>query len=497
MTRAAAAAGRRRRSREPPVPLDLGVRRLRQGRARRGRSAVRPRRAPARVVPASVVRSLPDRLAEHQRVFDETGGLHAAARFAPTGDLVAVREDVGRHNALDKLIGARVARRGAAARGARCCSCRAGCRSSSCRRRRSRASRCCARCPRRRASRSRPPSASGRPSSASCATTASTCTRIPSASTSGPEAPAHGSTEARSRSGAHAADGCAATCGSDGSRTGSGSRSRTTTATSRKVVWENRRNLPWAWRILRKGVCDGCALGVAGFHDWTISGVHLCTTRLELLKVNTATAIARRRARRRRQRSMRCNGRELRELGRLAHPMVRHRGDRGFRRVSWDDALDLVADRIRARRARPARPLPHRARHHQRGVLRRAEGGPLHRHQQRRQRRARLPRAVDDRAQGDARRRRDDVLLPRRDRERPDRAVRRRRRQRPAGVHEVPLPRQEAGREDRGRQPAARAGSRALLGAVERRERGVRHEDHRRVLPRPHRRRRRVPQRRA
>ncbi len=113
-----------------------------------------------------------------------------------------------------------------------------------------------------------------------------------------------------------------------------------------RTIWDNRRSLPYAWRILRKGVCDGCALGVAGFHDWTISGVHLCTTRLDLLKVNTATAIddavfadAGALARR--------NGRELRELGRLAHPMVRHHGERGFTRVSWDDALDLVANRIR------------------------------------------------------------------------------------------------------------------------------------------------------
>jgi FdhD protein len=56
-------------------------------------------------VPAVVVMSLPDRLAEHQRLFDKTGGLHAAARFSTTGELIAVREDVGRHNALDKLIG--------------------------------------------------------------------------------------------------------------------------------------------------------------------------------------------------------------------------------------------------------------------------------------------------------------------------------------------------------------------------------------------------------
>jgi FdhD protein len=57
------------------------------------------------IVAASVVRSLPDRLAEHQRVFDQTGGLHAAARFTADGELIAAREDVGRHNALDKLIG--------------------------------------------------------------------------------------------------------------------------------------------------------------------------------------------------------------------------------------------------------------------------------------------------------------------------------------------------------------------------------------------------------
>src|SRR5690349_19544689 len=57
------------------------------------------------------------------------------------------------------------------------------------------------------------------------------------------------------------------------------------------TVWENRRRLPYAWRILTKGVCDGCALGVAGFHDWTIDGVHLCATRLNLLRYNTMDAL--------------------------------------------------------------------------------------------------------------------------------------------------------------------------------------------------------------
>src|ERR671916_488997 len=57
------------------------------------------------------------------------------------------------------------------------------------------------------------------------------------------------------------------------------------------VAWKNRDNLPYAWKVLSRGVCDGCALGVAGFHDWTIDGVHLCTTRLNLLQLNTMGAL--------------------------------------------------------------------------------------------------------------------------------------------------------------------------------------------------------------
>lgn len=114
-----------------------------------------------------------------------------------------------------------------------------------------------------------------------------------------------------------------------------------------RVIWQNRDNFGYGWQVLSRGVCDGCALGVAGFHDWTIEGVHLCMTRLNLLRLNTMPALDPERLG---DVAMLggMNNAGLRELGRLAYPMLRERGSRGFRRISWDEACERIARHIRA-----------------------------------------------------------------------------------------------------------------------------------------------------
>src|SRR5436190_1011613 len=113
------------------------------------------------------------------------------------------------------------------------------------------------------------------------------------------------------------------------------------------VIWKNRDNLPYAWKVLSRGVCDGCALGVAGFHDWTISGVHLCMTRLNLLRLNTMPELDIRLLEDVSALKQKTNA-ELRALGRLPYPMLRKKGDAGFQRISWDDAQERIAKKIRS-----------------------------------------------------------------------------------------------------------------------------------------------------
>jgi len=113
-----------------------------------------------------------------------------------------------------------------------------------------------------------------------------------------------------------------------------------------KIVWQNRDNLPYAWKVLTKGVCDGCALGVAGLHDWTVKGPHLCMTRLNLLRLNTVQALDARLLGDVAGLRM-LNNQQLRELGRLPFPFVRERGATGFRRITWNEAYERIARRLR------------------------------------------------------------------------------------------------------------------------------------------------------
>ena len=114
-----------------------------------------------------------------------------------------------------------------------------------------------------------------------------------------------------------------------------------------KIAWRNRDNLGHAWRVLTQGVCDGCALGTSGLSDWTVDGTHLCLVRLELLRLNTIGAVdpgvwddaAALSAR---------TSAELRNLGRLAYPMRRRRGEKGFTRVSFESAWQEIGARWRA-----------------------------------------------------------------------------------------------------------------------------------------------------
>jgi molybdopterin-dependent oxidoreductase alpha subunit len=113
-----------------------------------------------------------------------------------------------------------------------------------------------------------------------------------------------------------------------------------------KVLAANRDELGYAWRILNDGCCDGCSLGTVGLRDWTMRGIHLCTVRLKMLRLNTMPALDHRLL----EHPEALRGRsakELRAMGRLPYPMIWRHGEPGYRRVSWDEVLNLCAEAMR------------------------------------------------------------------------------------------------------------------------------------------------------
>ncbi len=112
-----------------------------------------------------------------------------------------------------------------------------------------------------------------------------------------------------------------------------------------RVLWENRGRWGYAWRILRHGVCDGCSLGTTGLRDEVLPGPHVCLTRLKLLRLNTMGPI-RHDAWTDASKLDALTNEQLHQLGRLPYPMLRRAGETQFRRISWDDATKLVADKL-------------------------------------------------------------------------------------------------------------------------------------------------------
>jgi molybdopterin-dependent oxidoreductase alpha subunit len=112
-----------------------------------------------------------------------------------------------------------------------------------------------------------------------------------------------------------------------------------------RAIWLARKKLLYTWNILNQGVCDGCALGTTGMKDWTLDGIHLCNVRLRLLQMNTMPAFDPVLLEDVDQLQLKKSS-ELRGLGRLSHPMIRHQGEKGFRQISWEQAINAIAQRI-------------------------------------------------------------------------------------------------------------------------------------------------------
>ncbi len=112
------------------------------------------------------------------------------------------------------------------------------------------------------------------------------------------------------------------------------------------VLWENRGRWRYAWRILRHGVCDGCSLGTTGLRDEVLPGPHVCLTRLKLLRLNTMRAMSRHNWERP---DLTALGNEaLHHLGRIPYPLLKRAGEVAFSRITWPEAVELIAQKLRA-----------------------------------------------------------------------------------------------------------------------------------------------------
>ncbi|PMC39123.1 formate dehydrogenase [Bacillus sp. UMB0899] len=114
-----------------------------------------------------------------------------------------------------------------------------------------------------------------------------------------------------------------------------------------KVAWDNKDNIGYASRILTQGVCDGCALGVSGLQDQTLKGPHMCTTRMNVLRLNTMPALKEEIVHADIDELRKYSSTDLRKLGRIPYPLIRRKGERRFSRITWDEAMDTIASKMK------------------------------------------------------------------------------------------------------------------------------------------------------
>ncbi|MBU7593055.1 FdhF/YdeP family oxidoreductase [Metabacillus halosaccharovorans] len=114
-----------------------------------------------------------------------------------------------------------------------------------------------------------------------------------------------------------------------------------------KVAWDNKDNIGYATRILTQGVCDGCALGVSGLQDQTLKGPHMCTTRMNVLRLNTMPALKEEIVHADIDDLRKYSSTDLRKLGRIPYPLIRRKGEKKFSRLTWDEAMEIIASKMK------------------------------------------------------------------------------------------------------------------------------------------------------